>query len=298
MKKILCLVLCVAMLLAFVGCGEGSATKGTEGLEYTLLDDGTYAVSVGTATDVTEIVIPSKHEGKAVTKIAERGFYQLTNLTKITIPNTVTSIAAYAFYNCKELTSITIPNSVTSIGYNAFYNCTSLKSITIPNSVTSIDHYAFEFCTSLTSITIPDSVTSIGSSAFNGTAWYESQPDGLVYAGKVAYKYKGTCPNTISIKNDTKAIAGGAFNYCKNLTSITIPDSVTIIGGVAFFYCTSLTSITIPDSVTSIDHYAFYNCTNLTSITYQGTKAEWEKYGSIRWSAHGTIHCTDGDITY
>ena len=275
MKKILCLVLCVAMLLAFVGCGEGSATKGTEGLEYTLLDDGTYAVSVGTATDVTEIVIPSKHEGKAVTKIAERGFYQLTNLTKITIPNTVTSIAAYAFYNCKELTSITIPNSVTSI-----------------------DHYAFEFCTSLTSITIPDSVTSIGSSAFNGTAWYESQPDGLVYAGKVAYKYKGTCPNTISIKNDTKAIAGGAFNYCKNLTSITIPDSVTIIGGVAFFYCTSLTSITIPDSVTSIDHYAFYNCTNLTSITYQGTKAEWEKYGSIRWSAHGTIHCTDGDITY
>lgn len=36
---------------------------------------------------------------------------------------TVTSIGEYAFMNCSDLTSVTIPNSVTSIGRCAFYNC-------------------------------------------------------------------------------------------------------------------------------------------------------------------------------
>ncbi|MGM9936944.1 MAG: leucine-rich repeat domain-containing protein, partial [Candidatus Ornithomonoglobus sp.] len=43
-----------------------------------------------------------------------------------------------------------------------------------------------------------------------------------------------------------------AFEGCKSLTSVTIPDSVTSIGGYAFHGCESLNSVTIPDSVTSI----------------------------------------------
>ena len=120
---------------------------------------------------------------------------------------------------------VVIPSSVT---YND-----------VEYSVTSIGYQAFYSCSSLTSITIPNSVTSIGGYAFDGTAWYNNQPDGLVYAGKVAYKYKGDMPeNTKIILNDgTLGIANGAFGFCSSLTSITIPNSVTSIGGGAFSWC-------------------------------------------------------------
>ena len=94
-----------------------------------------------------------------------------------------------------------------------FSNCTGLTSVTIPNSVTSIGSNAFYGCTSLTSVTIPNSVTSIGESAFYNTAWYNNQPDGVVYAGKVLYAYKGTMPanTSITIEEGTLEIAVSAF---------------------------------------------------------------------------------------
>ena len=84
-----------------------------------------------------------------------------------------------------------ITYSVTSIGSFAFQDCNGLTSVTIPNSVTKIDGCAFWGCYGLTSVTIPNSVTTIGQSAFYGTAWYINQPNGLVYAGNIAYEYKG-----------------------------------------------------------------------------------------------------------
>ena len=131
--------------------------------------------------------------------------------------------------------------------------------------------YKYQECGSLTSINIPESVTYIEGNAFESTPWYENQPDGLIYAGKVAYKYKGMMPEgvqiIITIKEGTTGISDSAFENCTNLISITIPESVTSIGYYAFDGCCGLTSIVIPNSVNSIKGSAFESCTGLTSVS-------------------------------
>ena len=198
---------------------------------------------------------------ESVTSIGKSAFRGCTSIKNVTIPDSVTSIGEWAFYDCTGLTSITIPNNVTSIGEWAFSGCTGLTNIIIPNSVTSIGEWAFSGCTGLTNIIIPNSVTSIGNGAFFDTAWYVNQPDGVVYAGKVAYDYKGEMLENTSLHliNGTRGIADNAFSDRTYLKSISIPDSVTCIGEYAFSYCTNLTNIDIPNGVTNVGGGAFYD---------------------------------------
>ena len=93
-------------------------------------------------------------------------FQSCTNMTSVSIPNSVTSIGFYAFVSCSSLMSVSIPNSVTSINHNAFSYCSSLTSVSIPSSVTSINSCLFRQCSSLTSVFIPSSVTRIEERAF------------------------------------------------------------------------------------------------------------------------------------
>ena len=180
-------------------------------------------------------------------------------VTELVIPNTVTSIKDYAFYECVSITSISIPNSVTAIGAEAFYNCKNLTGqLNIPNSVSTIGKYSFSH-TDLTSIVVPNSVTFLGNNAFYDTPWYNNQPDGVVYAGSWAYKYKGTMPDntSITLKEGTMGIACHAFSSFDRLTNITIPNSVLYIGEYAFNYCSGLKNVTIGNSVRYIGSGAF-----------------------------------------
>ncbi len=79
----------------------------SEVLAYTWTDDGSaYVVSgIGTVTG-TDIVIPATYQGIQVVGIADK-----------------------AFCECSEITGITIPESIISIGNSAFENCTNLITI-------------------------------------------------------------------------------------------------------------------------------------------------------------------------
>ncbi len=237
---------------------------------------------------LTSITIPN-----SVTSIGSYAFSGSTGLKSVIIPLSVENIRSsafsgciglksvefnavncttmgsyYLFSGCTALSTVTIGENVKNIPDYAFGGCTGLTSIVIPNSVTSIGDHAFYNCTGLESVVIGNSVTSIGDVAFSHTAWYNNQPNGLVYAGKVLYEYKGTMPSntSITIKDGTLGIADGAFWGCSGLTSITIPNSVTNIGSSAFNGCTGLKSVIIPSSVENIGSYAFSGCTGLKSV--------------------------------
>lgn len=62
------------------------------------------------------------------------------------------------------------------------------------------------------------------------------------------------------------AIADSAFDGCKKLTSVIIPDGITEIGNYAFKNCISLSAVTLPESVTILRYSVFYGCTGLSSV--------------------------------
>ena len=189
-------------------------------------------------------------ENSQLTSIGDSAFNGCSSLISITIPEGVTSIGNYLFYGCSSLTSITISDGVMNIGDYAFYGCTSLTSITIPNGVTSIGGDSFRGCSSLKNITVPDSVASIGNSAFaDCTSLKYNEYDNAYYIGNeknpyvVLVKAKDTSVKSCIIHENTKIILNYAFQNCRWLTSITIPNSVSVIDDLAFDGCSSLKNI-------------------------------------------------------
>lgn len=186
--------------------------------------------------------------------IAGNAFIDCTNLTGVTIPESVKALGDSAFKDCAWLKEIVIPSGVTIIGGYAFYGCAMLSNVVIPDGVTSIEYHTFENCKALESVTIPDSVTSIDYEAFANCSSLKSirLPDGITY------------------------LAMNAFSGCTGLTSIVIPNGIKRIGQSSFYGCTGLKSVVIPKGVKSIDYGAFNKCENLEAVYFLGSEAEWQ----------------------
>ena len=201
----------------------------------------------------------------------------------LTIPSTVTndgktynvtSITSGAFFGCKDITDITIPASITRIETLSFSGCSGIKSIVLPDSLAYVGARAFNGCSSLKDITFPhNNSINIDSYAFEGTAWLNEQPDGILYIGNILYCYKGEIASdtTIVIADGTTSILSYAFSSSRttaeNIKEIVIPNSVTTIGAYAFQNCNSIESITIPDKVAAIESYTFAGCYSLEEVT-------------------------------
>ena len=203
-------------------------------------------------SDLTSVTIPN-----SVESIEWNAFNNCYGLTSITIPNSVRFIESAAFFCCSNLTSVTLGNSVTKIGDLAFFCCSNLVSINIPESVTSIGDQAFYACHRLTSINIPRSVTNIGDDAFticSGLTSISVEEENTVYDSRdncnaIILTAKDelvvACKNT-TFPNSVKSIAGSAFNYL-DITSFNLPKTVTKIEGSPVYRCPELTSIVVEE---------------------------------------------------
>ena len=243
--------------------------------------------------------------GNNVTSIGRAAFCDCNSLKTITIPDSVTALGGCAFESCDSLINAKIGNNVKSIGSSAFSSCTSLSDIHLPDGVTALEDSVFSNCRNLISIKIPDSVESVGPSTFSGTAWYDNQPDGVVYAGNVAYKYKGVMDESavIELRAGTVGITDEAFGNCENMSEIKIPDSVQYIGEGAFYCCTGLEAVDFGNGIKSIGREAFMWCVNLSDIAIPDsvTKIGKDAFSNTLWYTNqpdGIVYAGKGIYSY
>ena len=163
----------------------------------------------------TNIVIADSLFDIPVTTIAGQAFgsYEAdagcTNITSVSIPNTIISISAEAFYKCVGLTgTLTIPDSVKTIDIRTFWGCRNLSSIIVGSGVVSLGSGSFAGCTNLTNITFkgttpPEGLES-GLPAYSNTVTSFNLEIIYVPSGSVN-EYKAKITNT-SLSNIIQSI--------------------------------------------------------------------------------------------
>ncbi len=178
------------------------------------------------SSDVTELTVPA-----TVTEIAAGAYANCVSLTTLNYNPANCVIGDDAFTACKKLVTINLGDKVETIPTNLYTGNTAVTEVEIPAQVTRVEDYAFKGCTALKDITVADTLRSVGKNALQGTAWYNNQPDGPIYLGKIFYGYKGTMEDeTLTLKDGTVAIADGALEGNSALKTIVIPGTVELIG--------------------------------------------------------------------
>ncbi|SHO52588.1 leucine-rich repeat protein [Anaerocolumna xylanovorans] len=231
-------------------------------------DDGrTYISPKSDKVKKGAVTIPSKVDGHTITAIGGYAFWDCTELTGITMPDTVTMIDSQAFRNCENLKSISLSKNLQLIADHAFHACTSLTHIELPDSLTCISTGAFDYCENLEEVKIPGKIKILYDGIFGSCYSLKKViiPNSVtVIEENVFFECKAL--ESISLPSSLKSIGEGAFSRCEALKTIKLPESVTSIGEDVFSQCSSLKSITIPSKIKTISDSLFYDCSSLTDV--------------------------------
>lgn len=184
-----------------------------------------------------------------VTEIYE-GFAQgATELTSITLPNTVTSLGklalgfASADTGTSKLERVNGVENVEYIGLGTFQKCISLKNINFTQKLKTIDGYGFNSCSNLKTVGDVSCVESVGDNAFLS-----------------CLKLK-----VLNFTNKLTSIGKNAFYECKNLVSVGDVSNITQVNN-AFNRCYSLRRLNFSNKLTTITGYAFFICKSLIEL--------------------------------
>ena len=178
--------------------------------------------------------------GNCLTEISSGNLIAGCASSVIPSDGSVTEIGARAFAGCTDLTKISIPDSVTKLGVNAFSG-SGLAEVSLPN-ITEITDGAFSACPKLTRVSLPDGLKNIGDNAFNACPELTqiSFPAGLRQIGRYAF-YGCSKLTFVKIPDSATQIGACAFLNCAELKFVLIPASVVNIGNSAFDGCDNLT---------------------------------------------------------
>lgn len=196
---------------------------------------------------VTRIDVPEN-----VKEIADYTFCGLSGITEIVLHPNITKIGDYAFAGT-NITSITIPDSVTYLGENVFSYCSDLKSVKLGNGIKEFPESLFEACPDGVKIDLPDGNIRVSASLLGEVSSSAYEGDFLICDGWLI-NYSGT-GGEVTLPSGVVGIAEGAMYSGRDITKLNLPEGLKYVYENASLY--SLSEINIPSSLEYITTGAF-----------------------------------------
>ena len=194
----------------------------------------------------------------AVEIIGDGAFRARRDLREVVLPNSCREIQGEAFADCNMLQKVSWSDNLESIGEESFLACKSLQSVEF-KKVTSIGGSAFSGCAKLKRVTLPKTLEMLGEYAFyncrqlahfdveKGCETYFAV-SGVLYSDLLGSWYLEQYPRA---KTDEEFVipftvlgtAARAFDNCKSIKRLYIPQDMSRFNTNAFFNCTGLEEI-------------------------------------------------------
>ena len=247
--------------------------------------------------------------GYTLTSVGARAFEFASQITSITLPETVEHIGMMAFSDLNQMKEFTIPEKVNFIGEFAFSDCTGLEKITnlnpVPQDITGKSVFYNVKKTEVKLMVPPGSRTAYQLADTWGSFDIEELPirigdlyyylnDEDDYA-EVTYQYELSEDNYAFLPENTKLVIpsevtynektydvryinSGAFRNCDKIYMVEIPGSVLIVGSSAFNGCKNLWGATLNEGVKSLEMSVFEGCSDLRKVSLPSSMKQIDNY--------------------
>ena len=253
-----------------MGSTESESFKGCTAL--TTLNIGENVTNIPKNAFKDSSALTSVNIPNSVTTIGEFAFQNCTSIENLTIGEGVTSIGNLAFSGCTNLETVNFnatecatmsdkENLVFAdevvrpeVGVVIVKPNTSIKTINIGNNVKVIPDCAFQNCTALETLDLSKatSLETIGSSSFENCE---------------ALKAVDLSKTEVTTINDH------AFSGCRGMKTLNLGKTEKV-GAFAFDWCRTLEALVLPESLTEIGDWGFGNLLGLNTTTIYGNPSD------------------------
>ena len=223
---------------------------------------------------LTSITLPP-----SLNSIGYQCFYNCPNLIEIDFSNTefFTKISESCFASCTKLQRVIFQNSnVKTIEESAFKDDTQLSSCDLENSqINSIGKNSF-YNVGIVNIKFPKSLKTCGESFFSKTQVLNIEFDNETTISILEVSSFADSPNleTVVICDSITKISDYCFSNCPKLINFTLGKDTNYIGQSAFQNCKNLKTVVIPEgsNLTKIMPFAFSGCNSFDTIDLKETQ--------------------------
>ncbi len=230
-----------------------------EGVKYTVSGISNWAFE--NCSEITSISMP-----QSIVEIGESAFAGCSQLTSLSFPDSINYLEACVCYGCEKLCNLHLPSGIQVIGRSAFNGCKSLEEFVIPDSVKEIDGMVFKNCSGLKKIYWGKSVEKVGGDPFTGCRILKE-----VYISDISKWCKTNFTSELANPLYQQGIVGGGTKLFLNgelLETLFVPNDINIVRKYTFYGYTWLKSIRFPETNMKVEDNAFSECRQLNSVYF------------------------------